>query len=73
MTGFGNQTYRYFHLAATGRNRVLGAEDLRLLPAALRCKERANHRASGRGQGFCTRLQQRSLAGAFLLALLSHS
>jgi len=25
-----------------------------------------NQRASGRGQGFCTRLQQRSLAGAFL-------
>jgi hypothetical protein len=44
--------------------RVGGAEDLRLLPAALRCKERVNHRASGRGQGFCTRLQQRSLAGA---------
>jgi hypothetical protein len=43
---------------------VLGAEDLRLLPAALRCKERVNHRASGRGQGFCTRLQQRCLAGA---------
>jgi hypothetical protein len=34
------------------------------LPAALRCKERVIHRASGRGQGFCTRLQQRCLAGA---------
>ena len=48
--------------------------------AASRCKERVNRRASGRGQGFCTRLQQRSLAGAFppcitltFLARQSHS